>query len=99
MAFFLSIILHAHFGRCRRSATDSEDSPRIDNALSHSKPTFAVPFPPRRMEVAVSMARDKYPTSLADQNVLYIGNDSDRPRQLRGQQDGLSFDNDVESDI
>jgi len=52
------------------------------------------------MEVAVSMARDKYPTSLADQNVLYIGNDSDRPRQLRGQQeDGLSFDNDVESDI
>jgi hypothetical protein len=51
------------------------------------------------MEVAVSMARDKYPTSLADQNVLYIGNDSDGPRQLRGQQDGLSFDNDVESDI
>ncbi len=51
------------------------------------------------MEVAVRMARDKYPTSLADQNVLYIGNDSDRPRQLYEQQDGLSFDNDVESDI
>jgi len=51
------------------------------------------------MEVAVSMARDKYPTSLADQNVLYIGNDSDRPTQLHEQQDGLSFDNDVESDI
>jgi hypothetical protein len=51
------------------------------------------------MEVAVRMARDKYPTSLADENVLYIGNDSDRPGQLYGEQDGLSFHKDVESGI
>jgi len=49
------------------------------------------------MEVAVRMARDKSPTLLADQNVLYTGND--RPGQLYEAQDGLSFDNDVESGI
>jgi hypothetical protein len=43
------------------------------------------------------MAREKSPTLLADQNVLYTGND--RPGQLYEVQDGLSFDNDVESGI
>ncbi len=76
---------------------DWENPPRIDNAFSNSKPTFTVPVPPRRMEVAVRMARDKSPTLLADQNVLYTGND--RPGQLYEAQDGLSFDNDVESGI
>jgi hypothetical protein len=51
------------------------------------------------MEVAVPMARDKYPTSLTDPNVIYIGNDSHRPGQLLEEQDGLSVDNDVESGI
>ena len=79
---------------------DWENPPRIDNAFSNSKPTFIVPVPPRRMEVAVPMARegrDKSPTLLADQNVLYTGNV--RPGQLYEAYDDLSFDNDVESGI
>jgi hypothetical protein len=49
------------------------------------------------MELIAHTAREKYPTSLTDGNVLYIGND--RPRQLRDSQDSLSFDDDVESGV
>jgi hypothetical protein len=56
-----------------------------------------VPAPPKRMEEAVHTTREKYLTSSADQNVLHVGND--RPGQLHEEQDGLSFNNDVESDI
>jgi hypothetical protein len=49
------------------------------------------------MELIAHTAREKYPTSLIDGNVLYIGND--RPRQLRDSQDSLSFDDDEESGV
>jgi hypothetical protein len=97
MAFFLSIILHAHFDRCRGSAMDSENAPRLGRAVSNPKSNFTVPAPPKRMEEAVHTTREKYLTSSADQNVLHVGND--RPGQLHEEQDGLSFNNDVESDI
>lgn len=78
-------------------AMDSENAPRLGRAVSNPKSNFTVPAPPKRMEEAVHTTREKYLTSSADQNVLHAGND--RPGQLHEEQDGLSFNNDVESDI
>jgi len=78
-------------------AMDSENTPRLGRAVSNPKSNFTVPAPPKRMEEAVHTTREKYLTSSADQNVPHVGND--RPGQLHEEQDGLSFNNDVESDI
>ena len=95
MTFSLSIILRTHFDRYHHSAVNWENTPGIGRAVSNPKSTFIVPAPPKRMEVAVHMTREKYTTSLADQNVLHVNHN--RPGQLHAEQDGLSFDNDVES--
>jgi len=76
-------------------AVNWENTPRIGRAVSNPQLTFIVPEPPKRMEVAVHMTREKYTTSLADQNVLHV--DHNRPGQPHAEQDDLSFDNDVES--
>ncbi len=76
---------------------DSDNPPKICRTVSNFKPTLAVPTPPRRMEFIAHTAHGTYPTSLTDENVLYISND--RPIQLHDEQDDLRFDNNVESGI
>ena len=87
--------LRTHFDRYHHSAVNWENTPRIGRAVSNPNSTFIVPAPPKRMEVAVHMTHEKYTTSPADQNVLHV--DHNRSGQPHAEQDGLSFDNDVES--
>jgi hypothetical protein len=54
--------------------------------------------PPKRIEVAVHTAQEKYPTSLTDQNDLYINMDPSLVKPT-DKSDGPNFDDDVESGV
>jgi hypothetical protein len=88
--FTLSGYLHAHLVwsiSCHRSV-DSGNAPRIGPAVPEIKPTFTIPTPPKRVEVAVHTTHEKYPSSPVNRNVFYIGRDDppqlqrDKPRSL-----------------
>ena len=76
---------------------DSGTPPRIRRNVPTSKLTFAVHTSPKPTEVTVHTSHEQYPTSLTDQNVIYIGRES--PEQLCDKSRGLSFDDNHESDV
>jgi hypothetical protein len=86
--------------RCRRSAMDSKPFPlpRIDGTVSNSRSTVTMATLPRQVEVSVHTPRETYPTSLTDENVVYIDrNHPGWPR--RDKPDGVSFDDDAEGGV
>jgi len=58
---------------CSTDVVDSGNNPRIGPTVPNSKSTITMPATPRQVEVAVHTAHEKYPSSLTDENTLYIG--------------------------
>ena len=88
--------------RCRRSAMDSKPFPlpRIDGTVSNPKSAVTMATPPRQVEVSVHTRtrRETYPTSLTDENIVYINRD--HPGWLqRDKPDCVNFDADAESGV
>jgi len=69
---------------------DSETPPRIGRNVPNPKLSFAVPTAARRMDVTVHTSHERYPTSLTDRDVIYIGHE--RPEQASDTPHGSSFD-------
>ena len=76
---------------------DSVTPPRIGRNVSNSKLRFAVPTAARRIDVAVHTSRERYPTSLTDRDVLYIGHG--RPEQACDTPHGSTLDVGAESSV
>ena len=76
---------------------DPGKPPRIGRNVPTSKLIFAGPTSPERAVAAVRTSHEQHPTSLTDQDVIYIGRES--PEQLCGKPQGLSFDDDPESGV
>jgi hypothetical protein len=60
-------------GQFLSSPTDSDLAPKKGRVFPNCKSTFPAPTPPNPVEVAARTAREEYPSSMTDENVLYIG--------------------------
>ena len=76
---------------------DSETPPRSGYNVSNSKSSLAVPTAGRRMDVTLHTSHERYPTSLADRDVLYNGNE--RPEQVCDKLHASNFDDSAESSV